>query len=95
MQIDLETVRKIAHLSRLQLSPQEEEEMCQDLSKILTWMEQLNELDTSEVEPLRHMTLQLNNWREDVVEPHLEHKRALANAPKKDSDYIRVPKVIE
>lgn len=95
MNIDIETVRKIAHLSRLEFSADEEKAMEKELNKILTWMDKLNEVNTDNVEPLIHMSTEINVFREDVVHEHLEHKKALVNAPKKDSDYFRVPKVIE
>lgn len=93
--IDLKTVEKIAHLSRLEFSDVEKQEMVVGLDKILGWMEQLNEVDTDNVEPLIHMSAELNIFREDAVHTHLNHKKALFNAPNKDSDYFRVPKVIE
>ncbi|MDX2197162.1 MAG: Asp-tRNA(Asn)/Glu-tRNA(Gln) amidotransferase subunit GatC [Cytophagales bacterium] len=95
MNIDQDTVKKIAHLARLQFTDAEEKLMTQELSKILTWMEKLNELNTDEVEPLIHLSSEINVLREDEVRPHLDHKSALLNAPRKDSDYFRVPKVIE
>lgn len=95
MHIDKATVQKIAHLARLEYSEQEEEALVKDLNKILDWMDKLNEVDTSQVEPLTHMSMELNVFREDGVGQHLDHKKALLNAPKKDSDYFRVPKVIE
>lgn len=95
MHIDKETVSKIAHLSRLEYSESEKDELAKDMNKILNWMEQLNEINTEGVEPLIHMSVEVNVLREDIVHQHLEHKKALLNAPKKDSDYFRVPKVIE
>ncbi len=95
MHIDIETVRKIAHLSRLEFTRPEEKAMEQELNKILTWMDKLNEVNTDNVEPLIHMSSELNVFRNDEVLPHLDHKKALLNAHKKDSDYFRVPKVIE
>lgn len=95
MQIDNETVKKIAHLSRLEFDQKEEDEMVKELNKIINWMDKLNEVDTSQVEPLIHMSAEINVFREDAVHNHLDHKAALVNAPKKDSDYFRVPKVIE
>lgn len=95
MKIDKDTVGKIAHLSRLEYSETEKEALVKEMNKILDWMDKLNEVDTSNVEPLTHMSAELNVFREDVVQPHLDHKKALVNAPKKDSDYFRVPKVIE
>ncbi len=93
--IDIKTVEKIAHLSRLEFSDSEKQELVNGLDKILGWMEQLNEVNTDNVEPLIHMSAELNIFREDIPHTHLAHKKALINAPKKDSDYIRVPKVIE
>jgi aspartyl-tRNA(Asn)/glutamyl-tRNA(Gln) amidotransferase subunit C len=58
-------------------------------------MDKLNECDTTGVEPLIHLSSELNVFREDIQLPHLNHQNALLNAPKKDSDYFRVPKVIE
>lgn len=95
MQIDNDTVKKIAHLSRLEFDQKGEDEMVKELNKIINWMDKLNEVDTSQVEPLIHMSAELNVFREDVIHNHLDHKSALVNAPKKDSDYFRVPKVIE
>jgi aspartyl-tRNA(Asn)/glutamyl-tRNA(Gln) amidotransferase subunit C len=95
MKIDKDTVGKIAHLSRLEYSEIEKESLVKEMNKILDWMDKLNEVDTTNVEPLTHMSAELNVFRDDVVKPHLDHKKALVNAPKKDSDYFRVPKVIE
>lgn len=95
MHIDIETVSKIAHLSRLEYADSEKAELVTDMNNILSWMEQLNEINTDGVEPLIHMSAEINVFREDIVQPHLAHKKALVNAPRKDSDYFRVPKVIE
>jgi aspartyl-tRNA(Asn)/glutamyl-tRNA(Gln) amidotransferase subunit C len=88
-------VQKIAHLARLSFSPAEEEALVADLGKIIGWMDKLSELDTAGVEPLIHISAELNVLRDDVPEPPLSHQQALLNAPRKDSDYFRVPKVIE
>jgi aspartyl-tRNA(Asn)/glutamyl-tRNA(Gln) amidotransferase subunit C len=95
MKIDKETLHKIAHLSRLEIDEKNEEEMLKDLSEIITWVEQLNEVETEGIEPLTNMSQETNVFREDVVEGHLDHERALKNAPKKDDDYFRVPKFLE
>ena len=95
MKIDLETVRRIAHLARLEFSEAEEQEMMKSLSEILNWMEKLREVDTDGVEPLTHMSDRENALREDITEPTLSHEDALENAPAKDSDYFRVPKFME
>ncbi|MEP6611581.1 MAG: Asp-tRNA(Asn)/Glu-tRNA(Gln) amidotransferase subunit GatC [Mucilaginibacter sp.] len=95
MTIDKETVDKIAHLARLELSPGETEEMIKDMSKILDFMAKLNEIDTSGIEPLVYMTDEVNVLREDVVKQQVTHQEALQNAPKHDDDYFLVAKVIE
>ncbi len=95
MKVDLNTVKKIAHLARLQFDEESAERMQKDMSQILDWEEQLNEVDTEGVEPLTTMSTEVNILREDVVGEHLSHDRGLLNAPQKDSDYFRVPKVIE
>lgn len=95
MTIDKETVDKIAHLARLELSTEETGEMIADMSKILDFMAKLNEIDTAGIEPLVYMTDEVNVLREDVVKQQITHKEALQNAPKHDEDYFLVAKVIE
>jgi aspartyl-tRNA(Asn)/glutamyl-tRNA(Gln) amidotransferase subunit C len=95
MSTDIQTIRKLAHLSRLEFSEEKEQEVLQDLNKILNWVDKLRELDTEQVEPLTHMTEEVNVLREDIVRNTVSHEEALLNAPKKDSDYFRVPKVLE
>lgn len=95
MQVDKKTLYKIAHLSRLEIQEQDENKIMKDMSKIITWVEKLNEVDTEGVEPLTSMSHEVNILREDEVKLHLEHEKALKHAPNKDSDYFRVPKVLE
>ncbi|WP_040490465.1 Asp-tRNA(Asn)/Glu-tRNA(Gln) amidotransferase subunit GatC [Indibacter alkaliphilus] len=95
MQIDLNTVKKMAHLARLEFDEKGAEKIKNDMTQILDWVEQLNEVDTEGVEPLTTMSSEVNVLREDKVGEHLSHERGLANAPQKDSDYFRVPKVLE
>ncbi|MDO3642768.1 Asp-tRNA(Asn)/Glu-tRNA(Gln) amidotransferase subunit GatC [Mucilaginibacter sp. L3T2-6] len=95
MTIDKETVDKIAHLARLELTSEETDDMMKDMSKILDFMAKLNEIDTSGVEPLVYMTDEVNVLREDVVKQEITHQEALQNAPKHDDDYFLVAKVIE
>jgi aspartyl-tRNA(Asn)/glutamyl-tRNA(Gln) amidotransferase subunit C len=95
MKIDLNTVKKMAHLARLEFNEEGAEKMKQDMTQILDWVEQLNEVDTENVEPLTTMSSEVNVLREDVVGEHLSRERGLQNAPQKDSDYFRVPKVLE
>ena len=95
MKVDKKTVDEIAHLARLELNEEEKKEMSVEMSKILDWMEKLNDIDTSSVEPLIHMSQEINVLREDKEGEMLSHEDALKNAPKKDSNYFRVPKVID
>lgn len=95
MKIDKETLQKIAHLARLDFEEKGAEQMEADMTEILDWVEKLNELDTEGVEPLTNMSAEQNVLREDQPKEPLSHERGLRNAPKKDSDYFRVPKVME
>lgn len=95
MKIDREQLDKIAHLSRLEFDEKDAQKMIDDMTAIVNWVEKLNEVDTTGVEPLTTMSYEINVTREDEIKEHLPHDRALVNAPKKDQDYFRVPKVIE
>jgi aspartyl-tRNA(Asn)/glutamyl-tRNA(Gln) amidotransferase subunit C len=94
MQVDKEIIRKIAHLARLEFQEKEEDAFLHDFNKILVWMDKLNEVKTDNVEPLIHMSAEINVLREDAVNNSLKHEEALSVAPKKDSDYFRVPKFL-
>jgi aspartyl-tRNA(Asn)/glutamyl-tRNA(Gln) amidotransferase subunit C len=94
MTITLETVRQIAELARLEITPIEAEKMQADLNQILDWMDTLNELDTTDVEPLVHLSPEINQWREDIAQNTLPKEQALQNAPQRDGQYFKVPKVI-
>ncbi len=95
MKLDLQTVEKLAELAKLEFTEQEKEAILNDLNRILEFMDKLNELDTTGVEPLVYMNDEVNVLRADEVIQVLTHEEALLNAPKKDSDYFRVPKVLE
>jgi aspartyl-tRNA(Asn)/glutamyl-tRNA(Gln) amidotransferase subunit C len=95
MKITKKEVEHVAKLARLELSEQEKEKLTDQLSSILTYVEKLNELDTSGVEPTSHV-LDINNvMRDDVAEESLTQERALANAPDKAAGHFKVPKIIE
>lgn len=95
MKIDKDTLNKIAHLARLEFDEKDAEKMMQDMTNMVNFVEKLNEVDTTGIEPLTTMSHEINALREDNVRPHLDHELALKNAPKKDADYFRVPKVLE
>lgn len=95
MKVDHETLHKIAHLARLEVHPNEEAELLNSLNGVLTWMEQLNEVDTTGVEPLMHISPDLNVLRDDVAGNHLPREQALVNAPQHEGPYFQVPKVLE
>ncbi len=93
--IDLKTVDEIAHLARLEFNAEAKNEIANDMNRMLAWVDKLNELDTNKVDPLIYMNNDINVMREDEVKVTLTQAEALKNAPKKDSDYFKVPKVIE
>lgn len=93
--IDLNTVDQIAHLARLEFDEQSKPGILKDMNRMLDFVDKLNELDTEKVEPLIYMTREQNVLRPDVPESSITQKEALKNAPKKDSDYFKAPKVIE
>jgi aspartyl-tRNA(Asn)/glutamyl-tRNA(Gln) amidotransferase subunit C len=69
--------------------------MINDMNRMLAFVDKLNELPTEGVEPLIYMVDEVNVLREDVVKQEITREEGLKNAPKHDSDYFRVPKVIE
>jgi aspartyl-tRNA(Asn)/glutamyl-tRNA(Gln) amidotransferase subunit C len=95
MKINRELLDKITHLARLEFNEKEAEKMIADMSAIVEWVEKLKEVDTEGVEPLTTMSYEINAVRDDDVKEHLSRERALFNAPDKDTEYFRVPKVIE
>ena len=95
MKIDEKTVREIAHLARFEFDDTSTENAIQDLNRMLEFVNRLNELDTSGIEPLIHMTEEYNVLRNDESVVSISQQEALLNAPKKDSDYFKVAKVIE
>ena len=93
--IDIKTVDEVAHLARLEFSEDGKAEILNDMNRMLAFVDKLNEMDTNGIEPLIYMTDEVNVLREDEAKDTLTQKQALKNAPKKDSDYFKVPKVID
>ncbi|HCI72155.1 MAG TPA: Asp-tRNA(Asn)/Glu-tRNA(Gln) amidotransferase GatCAB subunit C [Balneola sp.] len=95
MSVSEKDVRYIANLARLQVTNEEARSYAKDMSSILEYMDLLNEVDTSNIEPLEHVIDLESRFRKDEAKEPLSHEDALKNAPDADSDYFRVPKVIE
>ena len=95
MKVSQEDVKKVAHLDRLDIAESQIEQMQDSINKVLVWMEALNSVDTSAVEPLVHMTSALNNFREDEAKITLDRAKALALGPDTNETYFKVPQVIE
>ena len=96
MKVTEKDVTYVAELANLELTPNEQQRMLRDMNAILGHIDKLNELDTSNVEPMtqvfadRHVAI-----REDVVKPSLVRDVVMKNAPKTDGAFFKVPKVIE
>ena len=88
-------IEHIAALARLNLSDAEKELFSRQISDIISYIEKLNELDTSSVEPTAHVLPIHNVFREDEVTPSLSREKALRNSPEKDDSFYIVPKIIE
>lgn len=94
MSVSKHDVDYIASLARLSFSEAEKEAMTQDLNQILNYVEKLNELDTTRVEPLANLSERVNALRDDVVKPSIAIGEALKNAPDSQDRFFKVPKVI-
>jgi len=95
MTLDISTVAKIASLARLKVSEEQLQLVAGELSSILQWVEQLNEVDVDGVEPLANVNDLPLRWREDIVNDGGRVEDILSNAPAKTADFFVVPKVVE
>ncbi|MFZ3135860.1 MAG: Asp-tRNA(Asn)/Glu-tRNA(Gln) amidotransferase subunit GatC [Thermodesulfovibrionales bacterium] len=95
MKITKEQIQHIAVLSRLNLSEEEKDLFGSQLSSILDYMDQLNELDTRETEPTSHVLSLSNVMRDDILTSSLPGEEALKNAPSHSQNFYRVPRIIE
>jgi aspartyl-tRNA(Asn)/glutamyl-tRNA(Gln) amidotransferase subunit C len=95
MKLTREEVQRIAVLARLRLTSEEETLLTEQLDHILAYMEKLDELDTSKVEPFSHAVDAVNVLREDKVTNLSDADAVLANAPDRDNAFLKVPKIIE
>ena len=94
MEVNDALVDKIAHLARLEFNETEKQEIKKDLQTMISFVDKLNELDTDNVEPLLHMSNEVNVLREDEVKGSVSQAEALKNAPARKDDFFTVPKVI-
>ena len=90
-----ETIEYVGILAKLELSDEEKEQAKADIGRMLDYIDKLNELDTSGVEPLSHVFPVYNVFREDVVTNGDESEKILANAPEKKDGSFKVPKTVE
>jgi aspartyl-tRNA(Asn)/glutamyl-tRNA(Gln) amidotransferase subunit C len=95
MEVNDAMIEKLAHLSRLKFNDDEKEEIKNDLQRMIAFVEKLNELDLEGVEPLLHMSNEVNVLREDEVKGSISREEALKNAPLHDEQFFKVPKVIK
>ena len=95
MEVNDTLVDKLANLARLQFDETEKVAIKKDLQRMIEFVEKLNELDTTGVAPLLHMSDRVNALREDVVKGSISREDALLNAPLKDTQFFKVPKVIK
>lgn len=94
MELTKELINHIAELAHLKLTDEEIKKFQKELSQILDYVNQLNEVDTSNVEPLHHPLPLTNVFREDNVKKSIEREEALKNAPDSTDEFFKVPKVI-
>jgi aspartyl-tRNA(Asn)/glutamyl-tRNA(Gln) amidotransferase subunit C len=95
MAIDRDTARRVAHLARIEVAESDLDHLAAELSGILGFMEQLNEVDVAGVEPMTSVTPMALKWRADVVTDGGFRDRVLENAPDARAGFFAVPKVVE
>lgn len=95
MPVDKATVARIAHLARIGVKEEELEPLAAELSGILQWIEQLNEVETDDVPPMASVHDGVLRWRGDVVDAGGKRADIIANAPDGENGFFAVPKVLE
>jgi len=95
MKINKKLISDLAKLAKLNFDEKSSKAMENDLKKIIGFVNKLSEIDTDNVDPLIYLSEEINVLRKDNLTSNLSQQEALKNAPKKDSDYILVPKVIK
>lgn len=95
MKIDKTLLQKIAQLAQLEIDAQHEAALSEDLTRILSWIEKLKELDTEGICPLVAMTPERNVLEDDIPQAPLAHEEAMKEAPGRNANYFSVPRVKE
>ena len=95
MKVTRETIQHVADLARLNLTETEKERLTSDMEKIISYVDKLNELDTSGIKPMEHVIPIRNVLREDKAEKSYDREKILANAPLSEDGCFKVPKVVE
>jgi len=95
MEVNDALIEKLAHLARLEFNDAEKEEIKHDLQRMIAFVEKLNELNLDGVEPLLHLTDEVNILREDEIKGSISREEGLKNAPLHDDQFFKVPKVIK
>lgn len=93
--ITIDTINKLSNLSQLQFNDEEKIQLQQDLEKMIGFINQLEKIDTTGIEPLQHISDAVNVLREDELKGSITREEALMNAPSKDEQFFKVPKVIK
>ncbi|MCX7710775.1 MAG: Asp-tRNA(Asn)/Glu-tRNA(Gln) amidotransferase subunit GatC [Clostridia bacterium] len=95
MKVTKETIEHVANLARLNLTEQEKEKLTTEMEDIISYVDKLNELDTSGVSPTAHVIPIKNVFREDEAKASYDREKILANAPSTENGCFKVPKVVE
>lgn len=95
MKVTMETIEYVSKLARLNLSEKEKEKLTLEMANIISYVDKLNELDTSDVPPMSHIIPIKNVFREDRVEKSYDRDKILVNAPSQEKGCFKVPKIVE
>lgn len=95
MEVNAALIDKLSHLARLEIKPQEKDQLQKDMQQMIGFIEKLQELDTTGIEPLMHLTEEINMLRADEVKHSVSREVALQNAALKNEAFFMVPKVIK
>ncbi len=95
MEVNIELIDKLSKLARLEIKPEEKDRLLNDMQQMIGFIEKLQELDTTGIEPLVHLTEEINQLREDEVKGSVSRAEALQNAALKNDTFFMVPKVIK